>query len=96
MAGDAGIAKQAAGAAVDAVFASIAEALARGEVVSVVRFGKFSRKNRPAREGKNPSTGERIAIGSSASDSFKAGKPLKDSLSSPFSSPKVRRLARTS
>ena len=80
VAGDAGIAKQAAGAAVDAVFASIAEALARGEDVSVAGFGKFSRNDRPARDGRNPRTGERIAIGPSASVSFKAGKPLKDAL----------------
>ena len=79
-AGDAEIGKQAAGAAVDAVFASIAEALARGEDVSVVGFGKFSRNDRPAREGRNPRTGERIAIGPSASVSFKAGKTLKDAL----------------
>ena len=81
VAGEAGMTKQAAEAAVGAVFASIAEALARGEDVSIVGFGRFSRKDRPAREGRNPRTGERIAIGPSAGVSFKAGKPLKDSLS---------------
>ena len=60
VAGEAGIGKQ---AAVGAVFASIAEALARSEDLSVVGFGKFSRIDRPAREGRNPRTGERIAIG---------------------------------
>ena len=63
VAGEAGIGKQAAQAAVGAVFASIAEALARGEDVSVVGFGKFSRIDRPARDGRKPRTGERIAIG---------------------------------
>ena len=81
VAGEAGIGKQAAQAAVGGVFDAIAEALARGEDVSIVGFGRFSRKDRPAREGRNPRTGERIAIGPSAGVSFKAGKPLKDALS---------------
>ena len=81
VAGEAGITKQAAQAAVGGVFDAIAEALARGEDVSIVGFGRFSRKDRPAREGRNPRTGEPIAIGPSAGVSFKAGKPLKDSLS---------------
>ena len=80
VAGEAGITKQAAQAAVGAVFESIVEALARGEDVSIVGFGKFSRTDRPAREGRNPRTGERIAIGPSAGVSFKAGKPLKNAL----------------
>ena len=81
VAGEAGIARQAAQAAVGRVFDAIAEALARGEDVSIVGFGRFSRKDRPAREGRNPRTGESIAVGPSAGVSFKAGKPLKDSLS---------------
>ena len=80
VAGEAGITKQAAQAAVGAVFSSIGEALAQGEDVSIPGFGRFSRKDRPAREGRNPRTGEWIAIGPSASVSFKAGKALKDGL----------------
>ena len=80
VADEAGIAKQAAQAAVGTVFASIAEALARGDDVTIVGFGRFSRTGRPAREGRNPRTGERIAIGPSAGVSFNAGKPLKDAL----------------
>ena len=80
VAGEAGIGKQAARAAVGGVFDAIAETLARGEDVSIVGFGRFSRKDRPAREGRNPRTGERIAIGPSAGVSFKAGKALKDGL----------------
>ncbi len=48
VAGEAGIAKQAAEAAVGAVFASIAEAVTRGEDVTVAGFGRSSRKARPA------------------------------------------------
>ncbi|MCY4502597.1 MAG: HU family DNA-binding protein [Alphaproteobacteria bacterium] len=72
--------KRDADAAVGAVFASIAEALARGEDVTVAGFGRFARTERPARAGRNPRTGERIAIGPSSGVSFKAGKVLKDAL----------------
>ena len=80
VAGEAGITKQTAEAAVGAVFASVAEALARGEDVAVAGFGRFARTERPAREGRNPRTGERIAIGPSSGVSFKAAKALKDVL----------------
>ena len=80
VAGEAGITKQAAEAAVGAVFASIAEAVARGDDVTIAGFGRFARTERPAREGRNPRTGERIAIGPSARVSFKAGKGLKEAL----------------
>lgn len=80
VAGEAGITKQAAEAAVGAVFASIAEALARGEDVAVAGFGRFVRTERPAREGRNPRTGERIAIGASSGVSFKAVRALKEAL----------------
>ena len=63
-----------------AAFASIVETLADGEDVTVAGFGRFYRRNRPAREGRNPRTGECIAVGPSAGVSFKAGKVLKDAL----------------
>ena len=77
VAGEAGIAKHAAVAAFGVVFASIAEALARGDDVGVAGFGRFARTERPPREGRIPRTGERIAIGPSSGVSFKAGKALK-------------------
>ena len=80
VASDGGITKRAAEAAVSAVFAWIAEALARGEDITVAGFGRFVRTERPAREGRNPATGERIAIGPSSGVSFKAAKALKDPL----------------
>ncbi len=80
VAGEAGVARQTAEAAVGAVFASMADALARGEDVAVAGFGRFARKDRPAREGRNPRTGERIAVGPSSGVSFRAGKALKDAL----------------
>ncbi len=80
VAGEAEPTKQSAEAAVGAVFASIAEALARDDDVTIAGFGRFMRTERPAREGRNPRTGERIAIGPSSGVSFKAGKALKEAL----------------
>ena len=80
VAGEAGITKREAEAAVGGVFACIAEALACGDDVTIPGFGRFGRTERAAREGRNPRTGERIAIGPSSGVSFKAGKALKDAL----------------
>ena len=55
--------------------------LANGDTVSVTGFGRFSTKSRPARTGRNPRTGESIAIAASKARSFKAGKVLRDRLS---------------
>lgn len=64
--------------AVDAVFAAIADAAAKGEEVSVNGFGKF--KESAAREGRNPSTGETIQIAASKKLGFGAAKAVKDRL----------------
>ena len=47
---------------VDGVFSAIAGAAAKGQEVSLNGFGKFKVKDQPAREGRNPSTGETIQI----------------------------------
>ena len=65
-------------AATGAVFQAIADALARGETVTVAGFGKFTASDRPARQGRNPRTGEVVAIPASQTPSFKAGKTLRD------------------
>ena len=66
--------------AVGAVSSAIADALASGETVRVAGFGTFSTKPRPARRGRNPRTGESIAIAASNTPSFKAGKTLRDTV----------------
>ena len=66
-----------ADAAVSAVFSAIADALAGGETVTIAGFGTFSTRSRPARPGRNPRTGESIAIAASTAPSFKAGKTLR-------------------
>lgn len=66
--------------AVDAVFAAIVDAAAKGEEVSVNSFGKFKIKATPAREGRNPSTGETIQIKAAKKLTFGAAKAVKDRL----------------
>ena len=67
-------------ATIQAVFTEIAEAAGRGEEVSVPGFGKFSVKDRPARQGRNPATGKPMDIAASKKVSFAAAKGLKDKL----------------
>ena len=66
--------------ALNAVFASIEEALAKEEKVQVIGFGTFEVKAREARTGRNPQTGAEIKIPASKNPVFKAGKALKDSV----------------
>ena len=66
--------------AVDSVFVTIGEALANGEEVRIPGFGTFAARNRPARTGRNPRTGEAISISVSRTPAFKAGKALKDAV----------------
>lgn len=64
----------------NAVTASIEEALAKGEKVQLVGFGTFEVRERNARTGRNPKTGEEIKIAAAKVPAFKAGKALKDSV----------------
>ena len=82
IAASADLPKTAAGRALDAIVDSITEALKRGDQVSLVGFGTFTVKHRPAREGRNPQTGATINIKASSVPAFKAGKALKDALNS--------------
>lgn len=66
--------------AVEAVINSIEKTLRRGDTVSLVGFGTFQVKQRNARMGRNPRTGEAIQIKASKVPSFKAGKGLKDAV----------------
>ena len=74
------LSKAGAAAAVKAVFTTIADALAGDETVSIAGFGTFSTKSRSARQGRNPRTGEHIAIPVSHTPSFKAGKTLREAV----------------
>jgi DNA-binding protein HU-beta len=73
----------AAGQAVKAVVNAILDALLAGEAVRVSGLGIFNLAARPAREGRNPRTGETIEIGASKAVRFHAGKAVKDALNPP-------------
>ena len=72
--------KASATRAVEAVLESIAATLKNGEQVTLSGFGNFSVTTRAARPGRNPRTGESIAIPASKNPKFKAGKGLKDAV----------------
>jgi len=80
VAASADIPKAQAGRALDAVLESVTSTLAKGEQVVLVGFGTFSVKDRAARTGRNPQTGDPIDIPAATIPSFKAGKALKDAV----------------
>lgn len=80
IADSADISKAAAGRALDAMVDSITGSLKQGDQVTLVGFGTFSVKERAARTGRNPQTGQEIKIAASKVPSFKAGKALKDAV----------------
>ena len=59
---------------------TVIESMKKGERVQVVGFGTFEVRERPARNARNPRTGETIAIEASKAPVFKAGKTLRESL----------------
>ena len=75
---DADISKAVAGRALDSFISAVTETLAEGDSVALVGFGSFDVRERKAREGRNPATGETITIQAAKIPSFKAGKALKD------------------
>ena len=80
MADSADISKAAAARAFDGMVEAITGAMQAGDQISLVGFGTFSVKERAARQGRNPQTGETIQIKASKIPSFKAGKALKDAV----------------
>ena len=74
------IEKSTATRAVQAMLDNIAGALKKGDQVVLVGFGTFAVKERAARNGRNPKTGEEIKIPASRVPGFKAGKALKDAV----------------
>jgi DNA-binding protein HU-beta len=80
IAGDAGIAKHAASAAMDSLIDGITSSLKKGQRVTLVGFGTFAVSKRKARTGRNPQTGEPIKIKAKRAVRFKAGKQLETTL----------------
>jgi len=71
------ITKKSAGEAVNAVFEGITSALEKGDSISIMGFGSFKVIERSAREGRNPSTGEKMLIPASKGVKFSSGTALK-------------------
>jgi integration host factor subunit beta len=65
---------------VNAVFDEITDSLAGGNRVELRGFGAFSVKNRPAREGRNPRTGDKVSVEEKWVPFFKTGKELRERL----------------
>ncbi|MEZ5540540.1 MAG: HU family DNA-binding protein [Pseudomonadota bacterium] len=80
VASSAGLSRNDAAGALDAVLENIVSALAGGDQVNIAGFGIFSVRERAARSGRNPQTGETIQIKASKSPGFKAGKAFKDAV----------------
>jgi DNA-binding protein HU-beta len=84
LANSTGMTKADAARAVDAMFSPeggvIAKALKSGSRVQITGFGTFEAKNRKARMGRNPRTGQTIQIAATRTPAFRAGKGLKDAI----------------
>ena len=80
IAAGAGISKVDAKKALEAAVAAVKDALVSGDKVSLVGFGAFAVSERPAREGINPATKEKIQIAAKKSIKFKAGAELAEAL----------------
>jgi DNA-binding protein HU-beta len=74
------LSKVAASKALDAVLAAIAKALREGDAVVLTGFGTFLMRERPARTGHNPKTGQSMELKASKTPVFKAGKTLRDTV----------------
>lgn len=75
-----GIDKKCAEKAVNAVFSTITETLAKGEKIQVLGFGSFEVREKAEKQARNPRTGETITVPASKAPVFKAGKALKDAV----------------
>ncbi len=76
----ANLSKKDAKAALAAFTDTVVEAVADGEKIALVGFGTFEAKQRGARSGRNPRTGETLNIAAAKLPSFKAGKAFKDAV----------------
>jgi nucleoid DNA-binding protein len=83
IAGTTGYTRAEASRVVDLVFGGVAGALTRGEEVSISGFGIFRCKERSAKRGRNPRTGEPIQIAAKRSASLRPGKALREAINQP-------------
>ncbi|MBL1210088.1 HU family DNA-binding protein [Geminocystis sp. GBBB08] len=79
------VTKKQADTVISAVVESIMEAVSSGEKVTLVGFGSFESRERKAREGRNPKTGEKMEIPATKVPAFSAGKLFKERVAPPKS-----------
>lgn len=79
---EAGVDKKAAKKAITAFVEGILDAVKKGEEVMLPGFGKFSMRETPARQGRNPATGEAIEIAAGRRLAFMPAKAIRESLQS--------------
>lgn len=72
------VTKKEADAIVSAALEAIVGAVSEGDKVTLVGFGSFEKRNRKAREGRNPKTGETMTIAATSVPAFSAGKQFKE------------------
>lgn len=75
-----GLSKKESKAAIEGLLDYMTKNLSKGNVIDVAGFGKLEVKKRPAREGRNPATGEKIKIKASKKLKFTAKKALKEAV----------------
>jgi len=93
IAAKAGISKKLAASVLTSTLDVIVESVANGDKVSLVGFGTFDSKERAAREGRNPQTGDKMQIAATVVPTFSFGKSFKDACKKSFSeSPQVSQL----
>ncbi|MGK7933924.1 MAG: HU family DNA-binding protein [Microcystaceae cyanobacterium] len=81
----ASVPKKQADAVITAVVETIMDEVSKGEKVTLVGFGSFERRDRKAREGRNPKTGEKMEIPATQVPAFSAGKLFKEKVAPPKS-----------
>ncbi|KAG2447839.1 hypothetical protein HYH02_007295 [Chlamydomonas schloesseri] len=86
---EAGLTKEVAAKAFDALIGGIEDAVIKGERVTIVGFGTFEVRERKARQGRNPSTGAVIQIPASKAPAFKASAGWKDAINGKTAAPKA-------
>jgi DNA-binding protein HU-beta len=77
---EAGMEKSVAKKVIEAVFSGIVDAAKMGEEINLSGFGRFKVKDSPARQGRNPATGETIEIAASKKLGYSPAKQVKDAL----------------
>ena len=68
---------------INAILGEVTEAMSKGDRVELRGFGAFSVKHRPARTGRNPRTGEHVAVAQKSVPFFKTGKEMRERLNKP-------------